>query len=66
MGIVNIIGQRSRKFDSVFQRIRDEVIAHMTNTMPVEAVEWFRRVRCSNPRLNDVCPYSPLLIDDRT
>lgn len=54
MGIVDVSEQRSEKFDSVFQRIRDEVIVHMTSTMPMEAVEWFRRVCCSKQRFNDL------------
>ena len=33
------------KFEAVFERIRDDLVNHLTkNGMPSEAVEWYRKV----------------------
>jgi farnesyl diphosphate synthase len=54
MGIIDVVKQRKEKFDSVFERVHDDVIVHMKKTMPVEVVEWFRCVRCSDQCVNDI------------
>jgi hypothetical protein len=40
--------RRRRKFERVFEQLRDELMEYMsTENMPSEAVAWFRRVRLS-------------------
>ena len=37
--------QQRRKFERVFETLRDELVGHLKEeNMPAEAVEWFRRV----------------------
>jgi len=44
MSTTDLKQQRRRKFEAVFERLRDELVEHMkTENMPPEAVEWYRR-----------------------
>lgn len=48
MATTDLKQQRRRKFEEVFERLRDELVDHMkAENMPPEAVEWYRRVRLS-------------------
>jgi hypothetical protein len=47
-------GQPRRKFEGVFETLRDELLDHLKGeNMPDEAVEWFRRVRPHLPLVQD-------------
>ena len=52
MGIIDVTKKRKENFGSVFERVYDDVIVHMQETMPVEVVEWFRCVRCPGQCVN--------------
>ncbi|KAH0835750.1 farnesyl-diphosphate synthase [Lanmaoa asiatica] len=44
MTTIDLKQQRRRKFEGVFERLRDELVDHMKGeNMPAEAVEWYRR-----------------------
>jgi hypothetical protein len=46
--------QQRRKFEGVFETLRDELLDHLKGeNMPDEAVEWFRRVRPHLPLVQD-------------
>ncbi|KAG8215890.1 farnesyl-diphosphate synthase [Butyriboletus roseoflavus] len=44
MATIDLKQQRRRKFEEVFERLRDDLVDHMkAENMPTEAVEWYRR-----------------------
>ena len=52
--------QRRQKFEGVFSKLRDDLVDHLEGeNMPIEAVEWYRRVslhplfRCDGPANSD-------------
>ena len=45
LGTTDLKDQQRQKFEGVFENLRDELVDHLKReNMPIEAVEWYRRV----------------------
>jgi len=48
MATTDLKAQQRRKFEGVFEKLRNELVDHLKGeNMPTEAVEWYRRVGLS-------------------
>jgi len=48
MATTDLKAQQRRKFEGVFEKVRDELVDHLKGeNMPAEAVAWYRRVGLS-------------------